>query len=77
MPADRIAIPNLGMIVPTERNVWINLRLMVCFVSMMKLIGYPGGTRVFWNCPVGKTFTRDLQPYVPPNANISLQLSNP
>jgi hypothetical protein len=37
--AARIAIPNLGMIVPTECNVWINLRLMVGFVSMMELIG--------------------------------------
>jgi hypothetical protein len=27
------------MILPTECNVWINLRLMVCFVSMVKLIG--------------------------------------
>lgn len=37
--AARIALPNLGMIVPTECNVWINLRSMVRLVSMMKLIG--------------------------------------
>jgi hypothetical protein len=37
--AARIAIPNLGMILPTKCNVWINLRLMVRFVSMMELIG--------------------------------------
>jgi len=37
--AGRIAIPNLGMILPTECNVWINLRSMVRLVSMMKLIG--------------------------------------
>ena len=37
--AARIAIPNLGMMLPTECNVWINFRLMVRFVSMMKLIG--------------------------------------
>jgi hypothetical protein len=34
-----IAIPNLGMMLPTECNVWINLRLMVHFASMIKLIG--------------------------------------
>jgi len=27
------------MILPTECNVWINFRLMVGFVSMMKLVG--------------------------------------
>jgi hypothetical protein len=27
------------MMLPTESNVWINLRSMVRFVSMMKLIG--------------------------------------
>ena len=37
--AARIAIPNLGMILPTECNVWINLRSMVRLVSMVKLIG--------------------------------------
>ena len=39
LAAARIAIPNLGMMLPTECNVWINLRSMVRFVSMMKLIG--------------------------------------
>jgi hypothetical protein len=29
------------MIPPTERNVWINLRSMARFVSMMKLMGRP------------------------------------
>jgi hypothetical protein len=33
------AIPNLGMMLLTERYVWINHRSMVRFVSMMKLIG--------------------------------------
>jgi hypothetical protein len=33
------AIPNLGMMLPTERNVWINLRSMVRWVSMMKPVG--------------------------------------
>jgi len=42
------------MILPTECNVWINLRLMVGFVSMMKLIGYPEGIRVFLKLPCGK-----------------------
>ena len=69
-------IPNLGMMLPTEWDVRINLRSMVGFVSMMKPVGQPKGTSGFRNGPAGEAFMRNLQPDMSPNENISSQLPN-
>jgi hypothetical protein len=54
--ADPAAIPNLGMIVPTERNAWINLRSMVRLVSMMKSVRQCRWRQSFLELPCGKGF---------------------
>jgi hypothetical protein len=61
------AILNLGMIRPTEWNVWINLRSMVRSPSAITLIGYPDGGRA-QVLPCGKSITErpnDLTPCRP------------
>jgi hypothetical protein len=53
-------IPNLGMMLPTERNVWINLRSMVRWVSMMKPVGQALWRQNFCGIVLRKRFLRAI-----------------